>query len=172
MYYPMKNKYFRGNQDYTCADTRLIAMLDVIKSTRGNCAGNLKLNDKGSFFHLSYTCRSTYIRPRIRIILFIRSMYLLVIDLGKTKNLTNNFMKKEETASDDVSDDFIRNMKINLDHINSQTIDQKNKTPKRNIHPSVAIAICESPISVFRDPLTAGINHAEIPVLARAMVTI
>ena len=123
IYHPIKNKYFRGNQDYTCADTGLIAMLDVIKSTRDNCAGNLNLNDKGSFFHLSYACRSTCIRLHICIILLIRSMYLLIIDLGKTKNLKNTLMKKEETASDDVSDDFITNMKINLDHIKSQTID-------------------------------------------------
>ena len=133
MYYPIKNKYFRGNQDYTCADTGLIAILDVIKSTRDNCAGNLNLNDKGYFFHLSYACRSTYIRLRIRIILFICSMYLLVIDLGKTKTLVNTFKKKEETASDDVSDDFIINMKINIDHIKSQTIDQKNKISKKLI---------------------------------------
>ena len=75
MYYPMKDKYFRGNKDYTYADTGLIAILDVIKATRDNCAGDLKLNDKGSFFHLSSGCRSIYMRLRIRIILFIRSMH-------------------------------------------------------------------------------------------------
>ena len=36
-------------------------------------------------------------------------------------------MRKEEIASDDVSDDFITNMKINIDHIKSQTIDQNNE---------------------------------------------
>ena len=68
IYSTMKNNYFPGNQDYTCADTGLIAMLDIIKSTRNNCVSNLKLNDKGSFFHLS--------------------------DIGKTKNLTDTFYMK------------------------------------------------------------------------------
>ena len=122
----MKNKFFSPNPYYTGADTGLIAILDVIKSTRDNCAGNLKLNDKGSFFHLSYACRSICIRLRIRIVLFIRSMYLLVIDLGKIKNLKNTFMRKEDIASNDVSDDFIANMKINTDYIKSLTIDWNN----------------------------------------------
>ena len=54
IYSAMKNNHFPGNQDYKCVDTGLIAILDVIKSTRYNYAGDLKLSDKGCFFHQSY----------------------------------------------------------------------------------------------------------------------
>ena len=91
IYHGMKNKYFGSNQDYTDSDTGLIAILDVIKATRDNCAGDLKLDDKGSFFHLSSCCRSMCMRLRIRIILFIRSMHVLVIDQAKTKNSFKKF---------------------------------------------------------------------------------
>ena len=86
IYSAMKNTHFPGNQDYKCVDTGLIATLDGIKSTRDKYAGDLKLSDKGFFFHLSYASRSICMRLHIRIICFICSMYLLVIDqeLSKT----------------------------------------------------------------------------------------
>ena len=127
----MKNKYFRGNQDYICADTGLIAILDVIKSIRDSCAGDLKLSDKGCFFHLSYACRSICMRLRIRIMLFICSMYLLTIDLSKTKTLKDTLTRKENIATNDVSNDLIANMKITREYIKSVTVDQKDKKFKQ-----------------------------------------
>ena len=51
-------------------------------------------------------------------------MYITFIDQGTIRNLKDTFIRKEYLASYDVSKDFIANIRINREYVNSMTVDQ------------------------------------------------
>ena len=73
----MKNKHFPDNEDFTTADTGLIAMMDVIRDTLYNYVSNLQSGGKKRVFKYIWTA-SKYPHETTYLLCNIHPLFLLI----------------------------------------------------------------------------------------------